>query len=42
MKNQYKSSIIKNHNIKRKYLFGGVPLKKKKKAFRENQMTNDA
>ena len=27
MKKQYKSSISKNHKIKKNILFGGVPLK---------------
>ena len=27
MKKQYKSSITKDHKIKRKYFFDGVPLK---------------
>ena len=27
MKKQYKSSITKNHKIKEKYMFYGVPLK---------------
>ena len=27
MKNQYKSSITKNHKIEKKFFFDGVPLK---------------
>ena len=27
MKKQYKSSITKNHKIRKKYFFDGVPLK---------------
>ena len=37
LKKQYKSSIIKNHKIRKKNNFAG----KKKKTFSENQVTND-